>query len=270
MGIGKQILLRETDVSLLVSCVSFLVSFGGHPSVALLREEAAAPTGRRSVVLVRARARARARIRGRVRMRVRVGLGLGLGWFVVRRRRHMGGGSHGAHGVGPRGAKGVATVRATYGTPQARPRHAPGTPQARPRHAPGTPQARPRHAPGTPQARPRHAPGTPQARPRHAPGTPQARPRHAPGTPQARPRHAPGTPQARPRHAPGTPQAGMRTTVRGARRGWYAGYPPQLRCASGARTVCRRLARVAPRAYSVQEAGTCSPPSVQCAGGWHV
>ena len=50
---------------------SWLVaSAGGRPSVALLREEAAAPTGRRCVVLVRARARARARIRGRVRVRV--------------------------------------------------------------------------------------------------------------------------------------------------------------------------------------------------------
>ena len=70
-------------------------SAGGHPSVALLREEAAAPTGRRCVVLVRARARARAR--GKVRIRVRVWLGLGSGWFVVRRRRW--GGGHGAHGA---------------------------------------------------------------------------------------------------------------------------------------------------------------------------
>ena len=92
---------------------SWLVaSAGGHPSVALLREEAAAPTGRRCVVLVRARARAR--IRGRVRIRVRVGSGLGLGWFVVRRRRHMGG-SHGARGAWPRSALRTARARLAPG-----------------------------------------------------------------------------------------------------------------------------------------------------------
>ena len=92
---------------------SWLVaSAGGHPSVALLREEAAAPTGRRCVVLVRARARAR--IRGRVRIRVRFGSGLGLGWFVVRRRRHMGG-SHGARGAWPRSALRTARARLAPG-----------------------------------------------------------------------------------------------------------------------------------------------------------
>ena len=92
---------------------SWLVaSAGGHPSVALLREEAAAPTGRRCVVLVRARARAR--IRGRVRNRVRVGSGLGLGWFVVRRRSTWGVATgHVGRGHGPRYV-----------------RHAPGSPQA--------------------------------------------------------------------------------------------------------------------------------------------
>ena len=79
MEIGKSKLLCCRQMFLLW----FLASAGGHPSVALLREEAAAPTGRRCVVLVRARAGARGRIRGRVRVR------------VVRRPD---GGGHGAHG----------------------------------------------------------------------------------------------------------------------------------------------------------------------------